>query len=469
MEAFEWEGVFWCPSLPERTVVGQLTYQPADGTLLKVFGSLVDLGETLAPEVAPIRIVGVAGGRELTLHGCYHRQTHIQMPGIEIHNYKVLQVLSGAHFDSEDFEFDEVAVSFDQLASWVDKSGFSINLDMEIPDKLSTATQIRLRYDVIPTEVVTIDETQVELTHTWSVEGDRLAAMQIGQQTHLKIKYPELRSLSDVLVDLNGLQDLITLATDAPSVPTEIKLWRPDVVHDGDPGSPAQRAIDLYVENAAVHVAVEPRSLHQMFFPYEQLGGLSVVARWIAVSRKYRPVLGALLTIRYSARIYVENRYLNVMSAAETFHRMRFANEVMPKVEYKALRRKIVKSIKSILGSKIGNGLHDQLNYANEPRLRARLLELANYAGEAFSWLVGDTAKWARIVTRARNRMTHHDQQQDVGASHTDIYVLADSVYVLVMLCLLRECDPSTDVLLRIRDTQRIIRLRQQLGAIADR
>ncbi len=206
-----------------------------------------------------------------------------------------------------------------------------------------------------------------------------------------------------------------------------------------------------------------------MFFPYEQLGGLSVVGRWIAVSRTYRPVLGALLTIRYSARIYVENRYLNVMAAAETFHRMRFANEVMPKAQYRALRRKIVKSIKFMLGSKIADWLHNQLLYANEPRLRARLVELADYAGEAFSWLVGDTAEWAHIVTKARNRMTHHDQQQDVGMSYTGMYVLADSVYVLVMLCLLRECDPSTDALLQIRNAQRIVRLRQQLGTAVDR
>src|SRR5581483_2062163 len=158
MEAFEWEGVFWRPSLPERTVVGQLAYKPADGTVLKVFGSLVNVDETLAPEVEPIRIVGVAGGRELTLHGCYHSQTNIQMPGIEVHNYKVLQVLSGAHFDSADFEFDEEAASFDQLAPWVDKSGFSLEVDTETPDDLSTTTQIRLRYDVLPPETVTIDE-----------------------------------------------------------------------------------------------------------------------------------------------------------------------------------------------------------------------------------------------------------------------------------------------------------------------
>jgi hypothetical protein len=468
MESFEHEGAFWLHGQQGRAVAGRLIYSPTEGTSLTLFGSLVDINERLSAEVAPIRLNGAAGKMKLTLDDCQYSGTNIQAPGIERHTYRVRRVLAGAQLGPDDkLAFDEVAVGFDHLQDWVGRSGFSLEFDTTEPKNLAMATQVRIKYDVPPDEVVQVDSSELSLTFSWSVDGDFRTQGNIGQETHFKIKYPELRSLDDILVDVSCLQDLITLAADAPTVLAEVQLWRPDVVHKVRPDEQRPAAVNLYAAFIAEHVRQESRQAqYNMFFPFEQIGGLEVVGRWLTISRKYRPVLAILLTIRYAARLYVENRYYNVISAAETFHRMRFPKEVMPRAVYRSRRRKLVRTIMSSIGRETGTWLNEQLTHGNEPRLRARLLELAKYAGPIFGWLVGDLEPWAKTVTNARNRLTHHDANRQLGVDYTGLYFLADSLYVLVMLCLFRECEISDEALARIKNAQRILLLKEQLEGV---
>ena len=206
-----------------------------------------------------------------------------------------------------------------------------------------------------------------------------------------------------------------------------------------------------------------------MFFTFDQIGGINTVAKWITISRQYRVVLGFLLTVMYSTRLYEENRYSNVISAAESYHRMRFPNEVKPKSEFRSYRRKLVKAVRIGVGPSAANWVGDQLLYSNEPRLRIRLSELANHAGSAFTALIGDIEVWASVVTMARNRLTHHDEHQPFERRRGDLLFLADSLYVLVMLCMFKECEVPDDVLINIQGNRRIQFIHEKLEEIIPR
>jgi hypothetical protein len=462
MEPFEHEGAFWLPDQADRAIAGRLTYSPSEGASLTVYGSIVDTNHALSAE-ALSRIHGAAGRKKLTLVDCIHVQTNIQSPGIERQTFRVQRVLTGAHF-GRDYElaFDEVAVAFDHLQDWIGKSGFSLEFDTGQSDDLANATQLRIKYDVLQDETVNVDTSELSLKFGWSLTNVIGYEQGIKQHAHLIIKYAERRRLNDIMEDVSCLQDLVTLAVDAPAVLTEIDLWRSDIVHEHRPDVPT--AIGLYAAFIAENVRQkDPQPSHLMFFPFEQVGALDAVGRWLAVSRTYRAVLGSLLTVQYASHLYAENRYYNVITASETFHRIRFPNEVMPRPEYRALGRKLVRVISTTLGRGFGAWLNAQLQYANEPRLRARLEELAKYSGPVFSWLVGDVAEWARTVTNARNRLTHHDQNRQLGVDYTRLYYLSDSLYVLVMLCLLRECGLTDQVLEGLKRAPRIVFLKERL------
>jgi len=113
-----------------------------------------------------------------------------------------------------------------------------------------------------------------------------------------------------------------------------------------------------------------------MFFSCSQAGGVQTIVKWVALSRTYRLVLGLLLSSQYSVRMYEENSFANMISSAETFHRMRFDNELMPKADFKSYKRKMAKAVTKELGRRARDWINKQLEHSNEPRLRQRLVYL---------------------------------------------------------------------------------------------
>jgi ApeA N-terminal domain 1 len=197
----------------------------------------------------------------------------------------------------------------------------------------------------------------------------------------------------------------------------------------------------------------------------EAIGGLPTIARWITVARQYEIVVQSLLSIRYSAGLYTQNRFHNVISAAESFHRLRFSNEIMPEDEFKTFRRWLIRAV-----PKEHRGwLSNQLQYSNEPRLRNRLSEMIEYVGSAFATLCDDPRSWVTVVTESRNRLTHYDKVRQIEFATGDLYFLTQSVFMLVMLCLFRECEVAAETLDAIGETAGINFLKSKLGEIVPR
>jgi hypothetical protein len=473
MEPFEYEGVFWAADEPGRRLAGRLSYSATEGATLRLVGSFFsDLQAALQSiGTMEIRINGAAGGKILTLERCLLRDTTLQSGDVVLSEYVVAEVFSGVQFHAgEEISFDDLWIRFDQLSYWVNRHPFAVSSETTIPNDFSTETRTSITYEIQPAETVQTQGAEVSLGFAHTIGGDNVTEMRIGHQALLGLHYPEARSFAEILMDINGLQDLITLAIDAPTVPTEITLRRSDLTREDRAGAAIPVPISFFSANLAEYVRRDRSQMpSDMLFTFDQIGGIQTVARWVAVSRQYRLVLGFLLTVMYSARLYEENRYSNVISAAETYHRMRFPNEARPKTEFKSYRKKIVRAVAKGVGSKAANWVGDQLLYSNEPRLRMRLSQLANHPGSAFTELIGDIDTWTSVVTMARNRFTHHDEQQPFEREHGDLLFLADSVYVLVLLCIFKECGVPDDVLVNIQGNGRIRFTQNKLQEIIPR
>jgi hypothetical protein len=208
-----------------------------------------------------------------------------------------------------------------------------------------------------------------------------------------------------------------------------------------------------------------PQSAGRILFPFSAIGGLPTIARWVKVARQYQTVVGSLLSIRYAAGLYTENRFNNVISAAESFHRLRFSNELRPKDEYKQFVSELVK----LVPKEHRGWLNNQLQFSNEPRLKSRLAEMATYAGEAFTALYDDPDAWVQVVTESRNRLTHHDKDRAIDFKSGDLHFITESVFTLVMLCLFRECEMDDKALTAIAESGSIRFLRAKLTEIIPR
>jgi hypothetical protein len=467
MERFEYEGFFWPADEPDKKIAGRLSYNPTEGASLNLFGAFDEPMVALNVTGSSRRILGVAGSKDLTLDGCLPRGTNVEgSQGSALlirQEYYVPLVLEGAQISADDtIEFDSVTLEFDQLPFWTQKARFTPVIESDQLD-ISTAAKYTMMCEVPVDEIESTDDVEVRLSSNSSIGSNRVTEGHLSWTPCLKITYPERRGLDGITTDIYGVQDLMTLAMDAPAVPTRIQLRRSDFTAQLATGKEYQIPIDAFWLFLAEHVKQEKPTGNAMFFSFDQVGGVQTIARWLAVSQRYRLVLGLLLTIRYSQRMYQENRFTNVISAAETLHRMRFPNEVMPTSSFKSYKRKIAQAVKITLGVSARNWINEQLAFSNEPRLRGRLLEVAKYAGPEFGELVGDVEIWSRIVTLLRNRLTHHDPNQEIDRQPGDLDYATESIYIMVMIALLRECNVPPDTLAKFQLSRRVKFLRERL------
>lgn len=442
MESFEDDGVFWLPDKETERRTGRIKFDPAEGATLNIMGGFGDLTDQFNNQARLLRIHGIAGKRYLTLDNCMNSNSTFEMPGISQQTYWVGQIVAGHLFpDDEPLTFDKCAVTLDQLPAWVRRSGVQVKMETPTPE-LGPPDRIIIEYTQLQDETTQVDDEELKLSTSWALTGDRITTTALNQDTTLEITYPTARSLESILADIKYLQDLLTLATTVPTVPMEIALWREDIVVEypfgaPTPQEPRLQAMTYHASQLAERARqAEPQSKARVLFQFQDIGGLPTVARWIKVAREYHTVVGSLLSIRYAAGLYVENRFNNVISAAESFHRLRFSNDLRPKDEYKQFVHELVK----LVPKEHRNWLGNQLQYSNEPRLRHRLSEMAEYAGAAFAALYDDPDAWVTVVTESRNRLTHHDEERAIDFRAGDLVFLTESIFTLVMLCLFREC-----------------------------
>ena len=74
-------------------------------------------------------------------------------------------------------------------------------------------------------------------------------------------------------------------------------------------------------------------------------------------------------------------------------------------------------------------------------------------SGDTFEALVDDVKSWSREVVQVRvNQIVHRGLRGDIDGSR--LYDLTESLYYLVVLCLLRECGVSENAFSNIKQHQ---------------
>ena len=130
----------------------------------------------------------------------------------------------------------------------------------------------------------------------------------------------------------------------------------------------------------------------------------------------------------------VENRYLNATTAAEALHRATFeskrANIDLKNMATKDWLAQYPRDERDLIKTRLNQ-------YINDPSLADRLTGLVDKAGVAFSGIVPDTSEWVKLVKNIRNDLTHQEGVPRVRITSREMYVLAESVALLVTICFL--------------------------------
>ena len=424
MQELEIEGLFWLSSNPDDKVAGRLRFDAVNGAELNLIGSFHGLptsGPHSISDVffrldAPVRVLGIAGRKLLTLEHCKHAGITLESPGLVRERYWPRIVLAGAHFeDGESLDFSAIHLEIGNLEHWVWRSG--ILFDVKRDDSGSGINEIQVNFKPPSKLVATTDIGDLELEHTYRFRPDPILETTIAQACSIGLRFIAPRALEDAVKIGSDIQDFLTIAVHSPSPFRKVIVSHSVKSRRLPGGREVPVLIDVYHQFRGSNLRVPKGPIHpsQMLFTFSDIGGLDGVAKWLDTSARYSQVVDSLLSHWYMPAIYADNRLLNTIIAAEAFERIR-----------------------------------RQQQYVNFSDALQGLIEVA---GAPFRELVKDVDVWVKEIVQARtNNLVHSGLHGRLEGQR--MYDLSESLYFLVVLCLLRESGFAEETLTKIQEHQ---------------
>lgn len=424
MEPLDLEGLFWLSGRPEDKVAGRLTFDPARGSELQLIGSFTPIEQLPEGNKEGLRIHGLAGGKYFTLDESFRVNAQLQFPGLYRETFYSAVAYEGAHFPEVDLEFNAITFELKHLEQWVWSTGTKVKFRT---DKGSNSLrQLDITFKPRRALRVSCPVGELELHFTYAYNPISIVGHTLSEGCSLKLRFTQPTSLANALKHCSQMQHLITIGTNEPAVVNAVSLSPSDSLMAqslvGGLGSVKLHRPFQGSEAVGLRETIHP--MH-MLFTFEDIGGLEGVAKWMQTAERFGPVITSLLGNRYLPVVYQDEQLLNLMIAAEALQRIRTNKQ--------------------------------QVNFAKG------VMELIKVAGSPFTLLVPDVEKWAKDLARSRvNHLVHRGLHAPLDGRN--IYLLSESLYFLVVICLLREAGIPDTTLDRIQHHGRFRNLAEQLS-----
>lgn len=356
------------------------------------------------------RILGEAEGKYLTLIDCYEAnyRGNLRRSSPPTQRIHANHAFVGALFDPpEELAFSKMFIGLEDLTAWIGRTGIQerphINegrFDKHTPE----ATRL-------PDDEARLDGYTLKLWHQVNWKQTRYREGTLSERHRFTIVPDELTGWRDLLKIAADLADLLSAAFHFPVAYDAICFEHPDAYSQhGEERHHHQ--IDIHAQwQTQLGTRDKPPTHHQMTFSFDDIGGMDGVARWLSVASKHRRAISRMMATRRRTGMYVEDRFMNCIAAAEGLHRKHVT------------RRKRT--------------------------LAERLTGLLDLAGDEFKTALPNHEAWVQIVKGERNDLAHHFDQRATNEHPVHLY-LAASTYWLVLLCLLRIMPAPSQALERL-------------------
>ncbi len=389
-------GWFWLASQPDYKMPGHLRFNPEDGATLELIArKAAEQMSWMFGEDQEEEGVTILG--EMPTGQKFVLLQCLRFGAV----YKSPIVLQGRQFEESHLSagFKAASLTLRHLAYWVDKSKIEQERDS------NGDTILRMRAGETIKTPAAFGELTLKILPECSLEQPGPAkSYTVRDSCTFFLHFSELQSIENIGQWCRDLQNLVTIGVEALAM-----ISRAHVTHESTP-------VRLYKHWLGADI---PNSAPKMLFSYDDIGGLDGVAKWLRVSEKYRHVIERLTSKWVMPSSFVNYRFNDAYIAVETLLRIRLGRE---------------------------------------PSMKKDIICLAKGAGDAFKFLVSDIDTWAQkvVVDTRINREVHTNPQLD-SADGSTLQFLAESLYYLVVIHLLKECEIDVEVIESFRDSGRFV------------
>ena len=440
MKNIEYSGYWWLPSEPDKKIAGTLKFTNDEGIKLRLIGSFLNFYTAgKIPINIPI-ILGIVHKNIMTLCNSINSCSRRSSPVLATQEYTSELALIGRHFTKPDeLLFNKARVQYSYLYDWVELPEIQREFDFIDRNKVK---ELRFTYTAPEDIEGTTTYGKFYVIYECSEPG-KFDSIDFKKYASLMIQPNEKLSFNDFYSKfISPLNNFMTFATDRTNSITKLQLFSPW----GDVGKEKSDYTLEELPIQAIYQTIYPerKKTDRLLAESEMLFSFSdikrdfslILQKWFNSVDKLDSIFKLFFNVRYMPDMYLENQFLNLVQAIESYHRRQIKNHVLPKDEHKN-RLEIV--LDSVPGE-YKEWLKDKLQHSNEPTLKERLIELFESIPEIINELIKDKEAFATQINNARNYFTHHDEYLKKKAPQLEeLYRFIESLSFILQGCILTE------------------------------
>lgn len=435
---FEHQGTWWMPNLPDDTVPGTLSYDPAEGCRLSLIGEFEGTGlNSTANDEEPNVIHGVINGVGLvTLYDNLQISSLISIPGHPTQSYYSRYALVGANIEApESFMTSQCEFRLTHLEEWLGHNPFKI----QFPNNGQTRIELRARSPDQEQLPLHSSDMTLKTSTSYHRQGDEIREVNLEALAWLVLEPSRPKHFTAYWNLVSQIRDLVALSLGE-------RVYISDVAFRGmeeeiAPGKTRRGRIICYYEQSPTPVQVGGGP-HRISIRLDDFADKKeeLVNRWMVLNEDIRPSLDLLFAVLYND-MYTEVKFILVSQAIEALHRLLWPSTYVGEEQYEAVWQKLVDSIPQTTPQHLKDRLTQTLRYGNEYSLRRRLRDLSQRISDAGDEeIVGMNISFINDVVNTRNYLTHYDDSLKSAAKEgTDLVRIHNKLALAVMYFALTE------------------------------
>lgn len=399
----EYKGEWKLPD-DENWINGTLVFDPDLGSKLELFGTFNPfIFDRESKEI----ILGKTTEGDVTLIDNWYRGKKQIHNGVTIGTYKPIIIIQGYHFNKlSSIKFSQVTFRTFNLFQY-------FNLTGQIFDIKNQAKSYEIKYDEItPIDFSLNNNCNGQITFDGPLTiGGRYNEMELKEEAYVSLNYNSEEEYQQIFEDISKIVDLVTLLSFEQSYPTFITFRDSKFTEDVN-GIIQNKNIYCFYEHGNYNKNHKLRNRGQHLVGYENISEKfpAIIENWFKLYEDTEEVIRLILKYFKTKYKFSSDKFVDVVRALESYHRIHINNERLPKEKFNDLVSTILSQIE--LDKDDSTWLEQRL-MGNEPNLKIRIEELISNNKTVFiSTKIEKLNKFCRQTTDSRNYYTHYDPKK---------------------------------------------------------
>jgi|GEM_PF-5741157 len=456
MEKLDLKGEWWVPGKSEDKIPGELKFNPQGESCLKLYKSKGNFDEF--NKSIKVVLGETFKNKKLTILNCHPKKAkrYHSTDGDEenvISTFLIEKVFLGEHFKKGKPKFDKIRFKFPYLVRWINKETTSINRTKDNKKREITLDSYSKKME--------LRDVKINIKKTAEVNSSNSLFSSRSWGARDKV-YTEVLSQDKITSKkankiLSKLQGFLSLILNESVNPDSIEGYL-----EREKEKPPKR-VDIYYPTAGKGSEDEVFSPFWVKVPFSSIErGLSDIMRnWFSLWNDCEDILNVYFGVKYRdlGSMYPHNRFMNLVTSLEAFHRRKIKEEgedgYLKKKEWKKKKEKIDNSVEKVFPDspdsedplgKVKNNLKTGIGRSNTYSLKDRLLDILE-ENKFLEKKLGINRKFIKRVKGTRNHFAHISKSPEERMSWEEIGKAIPKLRVMLEACILKEIGISEDKL----------------------